>query len=129
MVKIEHIALNCRDLEGMKDFFVKYFEATPNNLYHNPRTDLRTYILSFPDGATRLELMVRPEVNGDNENMYRTGFIHLSFCVGSREAVDQLTARLNADGYKTESGPRVTGDGYYESCVRGPENVLLEIIA
>ncbi len=61
MVKIEHVALNCRDLERMKDFFMKYFDAIPNNLYHNPRTDLRTYILSFPDGSTRLELMVRPE--------------------------------------------------------------------
>ncbi len=129
MVKIEHIALNCRDLEGMKNFFVKYFEAIPNDLYHNPRTDLRTYILRFPDGATRLELMVRPEVNGDNTDLYRTGFIHVSFCVGSKEAVDALTARLNEGGYKTESGPRVTGDGYYESCVRGPEDILLEIIA
>ncbi len=111
----------------MKAFFEKYFHGTANDLYHNPRTNLRTYILTFPDGASRLELMTRPEVEGDNENPFRAGFIHLSFAVGSKEAVDELTAVLKADGYETLSGPRTTGDGYYESCVKGFEDILLEI--
>ncbi len=126
-MKIEHIALYCRDLEGMKAFFEKYFHATANNLYHNPRTNLRTYILTFPDGASRLEIMTRPEVEGDNGSLFHAGFIHLSFAVGSKESVDELTATLNADGYETLSGPRTTGDGYYESCIRGFEGILLEI--
>ena len=57
----------------------------------------------------------------------RVGFTHVSFAVGSRDAVDALTARLAADGYAVASGPRVTGDGYYESCVAGPEGILIEI--
>ncbi len=126
-MKIDHIALYCRDLEGMKAFFEKYFNGTPNNLYHNPRTNLRTYILTFPDGTSRLELMTRPEVEGDNDSQFRAGFIHLSFAVGSKETVDELTATLKADGYETLSGPRTTGDGYYESCIRGFEGILLEI--
>ena len=126
-MKIEHIALYCRDLEGMKSFFEKYFHGTPNALYHNPRTNLRTYILTFPDGESRLELMTRPEVEGDNDGQFHSGFIHLSFAVGSKEAVDKLTATLMADGYETLSGPRTTGDGYYESCIRGFEGILLEI--
>lgn len=126
-MKIEHVALYCRDLEGMKGFFEKYFHGIPNTLYHNPRTGLRTYILTFPDGTSRLELMTRPEVEGDNESLFHAGFIHLSFSVGSEEAVDELTATLNADGYETVSGPRTTGDGYYESCVKGFEGILLEI--
>ena len=126
-MKIEHIALYCRDLEGMKSFFEKYFHGTPNSLYHNPRTNLRTYILTFPDGESRLELMTRPEVEGDNESQYHSGFIHLSFAVGSKEDVDELTATLKTDGYETLSGPRTTGDGYYESCVRGFDGMLLEI--
>ena len=44
-----------------------------------------------------------------------------------REAVDALTARLAADGWPAVSGPRVTGDGYYESCVAGFEGNLIEI--
>ncbi len=126
-MKIDHVALYCRDLDGMKAFFEKYFNGTSNNLYHNPRTNLRTFILSFPDGSSRLELMTRPEVEGDNESQFHAGFIHLSLAVGSKEAVDELTTTLKADGYETLSGPRTTGDGYYESCVRGPEDILLEI--
>ncbi len=126
-MRIEHAALYCRDLEGMRSFFERYFQGKSNDLYHNPRTGLRTYILTFPDGGARLELMTRPEVDGDNEDLYRTGFIHLSFAAGSKTAVDELTARLNANGYETISGPRTTGDGYYESQVKGLEGILLEI--
>ncbi len=126
-MKIEHIALYCRDLEGMKGFFEKYFQGVSNKMYHNPRTHLRTYILTFPDGPARLEIMTRPEVEGDNESQFHAGFIHLSFSVGSKAAVDNLTALLSADGYETLSGPRTTGDGYYESCVKGFEGILLEI--
>ena len=126
-MKIDHAALYCRDLEGMKGFFEKYFQATPNEMYHNPRTNLRTYILTFSDGQSRLEIMTRPEIEGDNESQYHAGFIHLSFAVGSKEAVDELTATLQDDGYETLSGPRTTGDGYYESCVKGFEGILLEI--
>ena len=126
-MKIDHIALYCRDLEGMKEFFEKYFGGKANNLYHNPRTNLCTYILTFPDGQSRLEIMTRPEVEGNNENIYHVGFIHLSFSVGSKENVDKLTSMRNADGYQTLSGPRITGDGYYESCVKGLEGILIEI--
>ncbi len=111
----------------MKAFFEKYFHGMANNLYHNLRTNLRTYILTFPDGTSRLELMTRPEVEGDNGSPFHVGFIHLSFAVGSKEGVDELTAMLKADGYETLSGPRTTGDGYYESCVKGFEDILLEI--
>ncbi len=71
--------------------------------------------------------MTRPEVEGDNESQFHSGFIHLSFAVGSKAAVDELTAMLNAGGYETLSGPRTTGDGYYESCIKGFEGILLEI--
>jgi lactoylglutathione lyase len=47
--------------------------------------------------------------------------------VGSKEKVDELTARLKNDGYEVLSGPRTTGDGYYESCILGIENNQIEI--
>jgi lactoylglutathione lyase len=111
----------------MKDFFIRYFNGIPNDMYHNPNTGLKTYILSFEDSDTRLELMTRPEVKIEEENIYRQGFIHLSFSVGSKEKVDNLTKVLNDDGYQVLSGPRTTGDGYYESCIVGPEKILIEI--
>ena len=126
-MRIDHVALYCLDLEGMKDFFIRYFNGIPNDMYHNPNTGLKTYILSFEDSDTRLELMTRPEVENEEENIFRQGFIHLSFSVGSKEDVDSLTKLLNDDGYQVLSGPRTTGDGYYESCIVGPEKILIEI--
>lgn len=126
-MKIDHVALYCLDLEGMKEFFILYFNGVPNNMYHNPKTGLKTYILSFEDSDTRLELMTRLEVENEEENIFRQGFIHLSFSVGSKEKVDNLTKVLNDDGYQVLSGPRTTGDDYYESCIVGPEKILIEI--
>ena len=57
----------------------------------------------------------------------RTGYAHIAFSVGSREKVDALTARLKADGLEVLSGPRTTGDGYYESCVLAVEGNQVEI--
>ena len=126
-MKIDHVALYCLDLEGMKEFFIRYFNGVSNEMYHNPKTGLKTYILSFQDSDARLELMTRPEVVNEEENIYRQGFIHLSFSVGSKEKVDSLTKVLTEDSYQVLSGPRTTGDGYYESCIVGPENILIEI--
>ncbi len=126
-MKINHVALYCLDLERMKDFFIRYFNGVSNEMYHNPKTGLKTYILSFEDSDARLELMTRPEVKDTEENIYRQGFIHLSFSIGSKEKVDSLTKVLNDDGFEVLSGPRTTGDGYYESCIVGPEMILIEI--
>ena len=47
--------------------------------------------------------------------------------LGSKEKVDKLTAQLKADGYEVISGPRTTGDGYYESCIVVIEENQIEI--
>lgn len=125
-MRIEHVAMYVNDLERAREFFEKYFAAESNDGYHNPRTDFRSYFLRFSDGA-RLELMKRPDVAELEKTPARTGFDHIAFSVGSRERVDELTARLEADGYAVAGGPRVTGDGYYESCVVDLEGNRVEI--
>ena len=126
-MRIDHAALFCRDLEQMRQFFIEYFDARSNEQYHNPRTGLRTYILSFTEGSTRLELMLRPDVQDADPSQPAIGYVHLSFAVGSKKGVDLLTRRLAADGYTVTSGPRTTGDGYYESCILGPEGIQIEV--
>lgn len=126
-MRIDHVALYCRDLEAMRQFFLDYFEVVSNEQYHNPRTGLRTYILSFTEGSTRLELMQRPDVADANPSVAAIGYIHLSIAVGSKRGVDLLTRRLADDGYPVVSGPRTTGDGYYESCILGPEGIQIEV--
>jgi len=125
-MKIEHVALYVNDLEKARDFFIKYFDGKSNDGYHNKTTDFRSYFISFDDGS-RLEIMTRPELADTPKELNRTGFIHLAFSVGSKEKVDELTARLKNDGYEVLSGPRTTGDGYYESCILGIENNQIEI--
>lgn len=125
-MKIEHIALYVEDLEETKNFFIKYLGAKANNGYHNPRTNFCSYFLSFEDGA-RLEIMQRPEMVNLPKEAARTGYAHIAFSVGSREKVDALTAELKADGYDVVSGPRITGDGYYESCIVVMEGNQVEI--
>ena len=125
-MKIDHIALYVNDLEGAKAFFEAYFEAVSNDGYHNRETDFRSYFLTFSDGS-RLEIMTKPDLTDSGNLLDRFGYAHMAFSVGSRDAVDELTTRLDAGGFPTLSGPRITGDGYYESCVLGFEGNILEI--
>lgn len=125
-MQIEHIALYVKDLEEARRFFITYLGAKSNEGYHNPRTGFRSYFLSF-DGGARLELMNKPEMPDFPMELARTGYAHLAFSVGSKEAVDALTATLKADGYAVVSGPRTTGDGYYESCIVAIEGNQIEL--
>lgn len=125
-MRIDHFAMYVLDIEWMKNFFVKYFDAVANDMYHNQRTDFKSYFLTFGDGS-RLEVMTRPELENEETNPMRCGYIHIAFSVGGKDKVDALTERLSNDGYEIFSGPRTTGDGYYESCIVGPENNLIEI--
>ena len=125
-MRIDHIAMYVNDLEAARDFFMKYFNAIPNSGYHNKTTNFRSYFLSFEDGA-RLEIMNKPTMEEMEKPFTRTGYIHIAFSLGSKEAVDELTERMRNDGYHVVSGPRTTGDGYYESCIAGIEGCQIEL--
>ena len=125
-MKIEPAAVYVRDLEGARAFFQTYFGAVSGPLYQNPTTGFSSYFLTFEEGS-RLELMTLPRLEMGEGAGLRTGYAHLALSVGSREAVDQLTGRLRQAGYPVLSGPRTTGDGYYESCIAGAEGLRIEI--
>ncbi len=125
-MKIDHIAMYVTELEAARDFFVQYFQGRSNEGYHNPNTGFRSYFISFEDGS-RLELMNKPGMVDEKKNQTRTGYIHIAFSVGSKEKVDELTEIFQKDGYELISGPRTTGDGYYESCIVALEGNLIEI--
>lgn len=112
-MKIEHIAMYVNDIEQARAFFVKYLDGKSNDGYHNPKTDFRSYFISFDDGA-RLELMNKPDMDDKEKSLNRTGLIHIAFSVGSKERVDELTQLLQEDGY-------------YESCIVAIEGNLIEI--
>lgn len=125
-MKIEHIAMYVNDLEKARDFFTGYFNGRANAGYHNKTTGFRSYFISFDQGA-RLEIMKKPDVLDSEKPPARTGYAHIAFSAGSKEAVDALTEKLMQAGFKVESGPRTTGDGYYESCIVAIEDNRIEI--
>lgn len=123
---IEHIAMYVNDLEGARAFFTEYFHGAANEGYHNKSTGFRSYFLRFDDGS-RLEIMSRPAMEDAEKSLVRTGYVHIAFSLGSKAAVDAFTERLRHDGYDVISGPRTTGDGYYESCIIGFEGNQIEL--
>lgn len=125
-MRIEHVAMYVNDLEAARDFFVKYLGGSSNAGYHNKLTGFRSYFISFDDGA-RLEIMNKPDMDDSEKTVNRTGYVHLAFSLGSKEEVNRLTEILKNDGFDVLSGPRTTGDGYYESCIVGIEGNQIEL--
>jgi catechol 2,3-dioxygenase-like lactoylglutathione lyase family enzyme len=118
---VAHAALWTADIERSRAFYERYFGAKAGALYQSKRRAFASYFLQFPAGG-RLELMQAPEEP-------ERGWAHLALSLGSRQRVDEMTARLAADGVLVRSGPRQTGDGYYESVVGDPDGNELEITA
>ncbi len=127
-MKIEHVAIYTRNLEALRSFYTKYFEATSNELYVNPTKGFSSYFLSFSGGA-RLELMQMKSIPDslDDPIAQSTGIIHIAFSLGSRAAVDRMSERLREDGFRILDGPRQTGDGYYECAFLDPDSNRIEI--
>ncbi len=124
-LNIEHVAIWVNDLECMKTFYETYFNCRSNSKYQNSEKKFESYFLTFKTG-TRLEIMSKKGIDQQTSND-QLGWAHIAISLGSRESVSQMTARLKHDGYKIVSGPRVTGDGYYESVVEDPEGNLIEL--
>ncbi len=124
---IDHIAIWIDDLEIEKNFFLKYFDCTADGKYENRAKKFASYFITFT-GGSRIELMNREDIKG-RQNGERLGFAHIAISTGSRMKFDQLTERLDNDGFTILSKPRITGDGYYESAVFDPENNIIEIIS
>lgn len=123
---IEHIAMFVNDLEGARDFFVEFLGGRSDDGYHNTETGFRSFFVSFDDGA-RIEIMNSPYMIDGGEKLDRIGYEHIAFSVGSKEKVDELTEKIRSAGYEVINGPRITGDGYYESCVVAIEGNRVEL--
>jgi lactoylglutathione lyase len=129
-MRIEHIAMWTDDVERLSTFYGTYFGARIARPYINAAKGFESRFLSF-DSGTRLEIMrtssLAPVTH--EPGAQRMGLTHLAICAGSEQTVDELTARLQRDGYPVVDGPRRTGDGYYESVVLDPDGNRVEIVA
>jgi lactoylglutathione lyase len=116
--QIEHAALWVSDLERARAFYERWFKATAGVKYSSSKRNFTSYFLSLGSGA-RLELMTSP---GEAARL-----AHLALSMGSSDAVDRVVKAMEASGVKIVSGPRLTGDGYYEASIIDTEGNLIEI--
>ncbi|MEH7401775.1 VOC family protein [Gottfriedia acidiceleris] len=124
-MKIEHVAIWVKDLEGMREFYETFFNCKSNNKYHNREKKFESYFLTFESGA-RLEIMRKEGIVKTNTDD-QIGWAHIAISLGSKDAVNQMSAKFENSGYPLINGPRMTGDGYYESVIKDPEGNLIEL--
>ena len=129
-MQLHHTAIWVSNLEKIKAYYIKFFQATSNQKYVNPDTGFTSYSLSFESGS-QLEIMHRADIpeNANDTVKQHKGYIHLSFLVDSREAVEAKAKELQEAGYPILRGPRLTGDGYYEFETLDPEWNRLEVMS
>ena len=126
---LEHVAIWTDKLEELKGFYIKYFGGTANNKYTNEKNKFQSYFMTFNSGA-RLEIMMKPNIpnnTNDTVNAQHKGIIHLAFGMDTKHEVEEKAKQLQTDGFKILSGPRKTGDGYYEFETLDPDNNRLEV--
>lgn len=126
MVALHHVALWVSDLDESARFWQKYFHATVGDLYESKRqVGFKSRFLKLPGTDLQVELMNKP---GFSEGHDRFGWAHIALSLGSRKAVDDAAARFAQDDRLT-LGPRITGDGFYEAVVTGPDCIEIELTA
>lgn len=81
-MRIEHVALWTRDLEGLRAFYERDFGATAGPPYHNPKKQFQSCFLSFEGGA-RIELMHSPHIDEPGKAGTHFGYAHLAVALGS----------------------------------------------
>ncbi|MGY6559958.1 MAG: VOC family protein [Nitritalea sp.] len=125
---IAHVALWAIDLEKMRTFYETYLGFQAGKKYVNSQKGFSSYFLTSA-GSCRIELMhstFMEKPQAPNHKI-QAGLAHIAFSLGSAHAVKLLSQRLKEDGYTHLDGPRMTGDGYFESTFLDPEGNTIEL--
>lgn len=125
MVGLHHIAIWVSDLDESASFWAEEFGAAIGAPYVSQRQPgFVSRFASIGSGSVTIELMRKPGLPHGSAEML--GWAHIALSLGSREAVDEVSARFREKG-RLALGPRTTGDGFYESVVLGPDNLHIEL--
>lgn len=155
-MKLTYITIHTMEPEIMKDFYVKYLgavvdDARPfdrdgsgkDNRVASPSSYRTVYSLSF-DGGVKIKLIpeqpgslgvpsaVSPAVPSVVPSFPETRppyAVRLTFRVGSRKRVNELTGQLIMEGHEVICEPRFYGMEHYSSSVFDPEGNVIELVA
>lgn len=83
--------------------------------------------MKISDGAevAKLELMTKPEIVDQEKDPNRTGLAHICVKVDSREKLDEIIAKIKADGYKIFYEPATNGGNEIRAMTF--EDIVLEV--
>ena len=127
-MKIAHMALWTQDLEQQARFWVSFFDGKINEKYRSKTNPcFESYFVKIGEEIA-IELMTKPGLVGQQPDNNRCGWVHLAISVGGNENVDAVAMQAQKQGILV-SGPRTTGDGYYEAVIKDPDGNLIEIVA
>lgn len=127
-MKIAHMALWTQDLEQQARFWVSFFDGKINEKYRSKTNPgFESYFFHIGEEIA-IELMTKPGLIGQKPDNNRCGWVHLAISVGGNENVDAIAMQAQEQGILV-SGPRTTGDGYYEAVIKDPDGNLIEIVA
>ncbi|MBY5091245.1 VOC family protein [Citrobacter freundii] len=127
-MKIAHMALWTQDLEQQARFWVSFFDGKINEKYRSKTNPgFESHFVKIGEEIA-IELMTKPGLIGQQSDNNRCGWVHLAISVGGNENVDAIALQAQEQGILV-SGPRTTGDGYYEAVIKDPDGNLIEIVA
>ena len=127
-MKIAHMALWTQNLEQQARFWGSFFDGKINEKYcSKTNPGFESYFVKIGEDIA-IELMTKPGLVGQQPDNNRCGWVHLAISVGGNENVDAMVMRAKERGILV-SGPRTTGDGYYEAVIRDQDGNLIEIVA
>lgn len=125
-MRLAHVALWTRDITSAAQFWLQYFDAEIGPLYHSARRPgFTSCFVRLPSDSLQIELMTGPwVVEKAADECF--GWDHIAVSLGNAEAVDALAQRCATNGILL-SGPRWTGDGFYEAVMVAPDGTRVEI--
>jgi lactoylglutathione lyase len=125
-MKLAHVALWTRDLDAAAAFWQNYFDAEVGEEYHSKRrVGFVSRFVRLPGSDGEIEIMSGPWIE-ESQYSEMVGWDHIAVSLGDAAAVDALASRCKDDGILI-SGPRTTGDGYYEAVIAMPDGTRVEI--
>lgn len=127
-MKLDHIALWTKQIEVMVDFYEKYFDGKADEMYVDEEENISCCYIIFTEGS-KLELIQGPDIYEREHKITDRvlGYTHLAFDVGSKEKVDEITEKIEKDGYQVEKRPAFIVEWFYESAIIDPEGNIIEI--
>jgi lactoylglutathione lyase len=129
-MRIAHVALWTKDLERSADFWRIVFDAAIGSPYHSKTNKgFISRFVTLKDGGPSIELMTLPMLSKNELSVHPlVGWAHIAISIGSESEVDTMAKRM-LEQDALVSGPRWTGDGFYEAVIRDPDGNLIEITA